>query len=268
MAEITAALDEAGANTLLAAALVSLPPLSQSGSGNLGPFVASYAVGGTFAAGVVDLIAPGTVRIQNLRFNWTANLSIGIDLSTILPDFCLPQVCVDIPCIGRVCVPPVRICIDWPTISVPVTLSDFVEATADLGFDVQLSGGTWRVSLVVQNVPQLQFGPTTAALLAVIAAAVTPILLAIPFLGPFLAIAVNAIILAIGVAGLTGLLGPIISPFISGLRIPVYTQPQNFQVVPAAGPVDPAVFITLDAVSAAVQSTDEDELVLAIDISA
>lgn len=268
MAEITAALDEAGANTLLNTALVALPPLSQSGAGNLGPFLASYSVGGSFAGGAVDLIAPGTVRIQNLRFNWTANLTVGIDLSSILPDFCLPQACVDIPCVGRVCVPPVRICVDWPTISVPVTLSDFVEATADFGFDVQLVGGTWRVQLVVQNVSQLQFGPTTAGLLVVIAAAVTPILLAVPFIGPFLAIAVDAIILAIGVAGITGLLGPIVSPFIAGLRIPVYTQPRIFQVVPAAGPVDPAVFITLDAVGAAVQSTDEDELVLGIDISA
>lgn len=268
MAEITAALDEAGANTLLAATLSSLPPLSQGGSGHLGPFAASYGVVGTFAGGAVDLIAPGTVRIQDLRVNWTANVTLSIDLSTILPDFCLPQVCVDIPCVGRVCVPPVRICVDWPTISVPLTLSDFVEATADLGFDVQRSGGAWHVDLIVQNVPTLRFGPGTAALLAVIAAAVTPLLLAIPFLGPFLAIAVNAILLAIGVAGITGLLGPILSPFISGLRIPIYTQPQAFQVVPAAGPLDPAVFITLDAVSAAVQSSDEDELVLVIDISA
>jgi hypothetical protein len=162
----------------------------------------------------------------------------------------------------------VRICIDWPTIAVPVTLSDFVEATADFGFAVQLSGGVWHVDLIVQNVSSLRFGPTTAGLLAVIAAAVTPILLAIPFLGPFLAIAVDAILLSIGVAGITGLLGPIISPFISGLRVPVYAQPQAFQVVPASGPVDPAVFVTLDAVSAVVQSTNEDELILAIDISA
>lgn len=266
MAEITAALDEAGANVLLNTALNTVPVPTQSGSGNLGPFIATYSAGGSFASGSVDLIAPGTVRIQNLRFNWFVNLSFGVDLSSILPDFCLPQVCVDIPCVGRVCTP--RICIDWPTITVPVSLADFVEATADFGFDIALVGGVWRVQVVVQNVSQLQFGPATFGMLALIALAVTPLLLAIPFIGPFLAIAVDAIILAIGVAGLTGFLGPIVSPFIAGLKIPIYQQPQQFPVLPAAGPNDPPVFVTLDAVTAAVQSSDEDEIVLGIDISA
>jgi hypothetical protein len=266
MAEITAALDEAGANNLLTTALSTMPVPTQSGSGNLGPFIASYSAGGSFVSGSVDLIAPGTVRIQNLRFNWFVNLSFGVDLSAILPDFCLPQVCVNIPCVGRVCTP--RICIDWPTITVPVSLADFVEATADFGFDISLSGGVWKVQIVVQNLSQLQFGPATFGLLAVIAAAVTPLLLAVPFIGPFLAIAVDAIILAIGIAGLTGFLGPILSPFISGLKLPIYEQPKHFQVLPAAGPVDPAVFVTLDTVKADVKSTDEDEIVLGIDISA
>jgi hypothetical protein len=266
MAEITAALDEAGANSLLITALNTIPVPTQSGSGNLGPFVATYSAGGSFVNGSVDLIAPGTVRIQNLRFNWFVNLSFGVDLSAILPDFCLPRVCVNIPCVGRVCTP--RVCIDWPTITVPVSLADFVEATADFGFDISLLGGVWKVQIVVQNLSQLQFGPATFGLLAVIAAAVTPLLLAIPFIGPFLAIAVDAIILAIGIAGLTGFLGPILSPFISGLKLPIYEQPQHFQVLPAAGPTDPAVFVTLDTVRADVTSTDEDEIVLGIDISA
>lgn len=105
-------------------------------------------------------------------------------------------------------------------------------------------------------------------LLAAIGAAVTPILLAIPFIGPFLAIAVDAILLAIGIAGVTGFLGPIITPFVSGLKIPIYQQPQQFQVLPAAGPVDPKVDITIDLVAAAVaHNGTEDELVLTADIS-
>jgi hypothetical protein len=266
MAEIIAALDEPGANALLSTALATLPVPPQSGSGNLGPFTASYGVSGSFVHGAVDLIAPGTVGIQNLRFVWVLNLSMGVDLNLVLPRLCLPRVCVNIPCVGRVCTP--RICIPWPSITIPVTLSDFVEATADFGFDIALVGGQWRVQLVVQNVSQLQFGPTTFGMLAIIAAAATPVLLLVPFIGPFLAIAANAIILAIGVAGLLGLLGPIISPFVAGLRIPIYQQPQQFQVLPAAGPHDPPVFVTLDSVGAGVHSSDEDELVLGIDISA
>lgn len=266
MAEITAALDESGANTLFNAALGLLPLPPQSGSGSLGPFVASYSAQAQFAGGAIDLIAPGTIRIDHLRLNWQLSLSFGIDLNSFLPNFCLPQVCVDIPCVGRVCTP--RICISWPTISVPVSFGDFLEATADFGLDIALVAGQWRVRAVVQNVSQLQFGPTTAGILALIGLAITPLLLAIPFIGPFIAIAVDAILAAIGIAGLLGFLGPIVSPFVSGLVIPIYQQPQHFQVLPAAGPNDPAVFITLDDVTAAVQSSDEDELVLGVDISA
>src|SRR4029434_4681723 len=64
-----------------------------------------------------------------------------------------------------------------------------------------------------------------------------PSALAIPSPGPFLAIAVNAILLAIGIAGVTGLLGPILTPFVSGLKIPIYDQPKLFQMLPAEGPV-------------------------------
>jgi len=265
MATILAAIDEGGANTLLGDALASIPTLSKSGSGSLGPFTAGYSVQGTFAGGTVDLIAPSTVRIEHLRFNWQMTLSFGIDLNDFLPHFCLPQVCVDIPCVGHVCTP--KICVSWPTIDVSVPFGDFVEATADFGIDVSLSGGQWKVQIVVQNLSQLQFGPATAGILVLIGAAITPLLLAIPFIGPFLAVAVDLILAAIGVAGLTGFLGPILSPFLSGLKIPVYQQDKHFKFLPASGPVDPDVFIELDAVSAQIQHSDEDELVLSVDIS-
>jgi hypothetical protein len=214
----------------------------------------------------VDQIAPNTIRIDHLHFDWNADLSFSVDLNDILPHFCIPQACVDIPCVGTVCTP--KICIDWPTVSVPVSFGDWVEATADFGLDVSLNAGTWKVQIVVQNVSQLQWGPGMGAILAAIGAAVALAVAWIPFIGPFLAIAVTVIVAAIDVAGLTGLLGPIISPFVSGLKVPIYTQAKHFQVLPAGGATDPAVFIELDAVTAAIQSTNEDELVLGVDISA
>ena len=83
--------------------------------------------------------------------------------------------------------------------------------------------------------PNLQFGATSAALLVAIGlAALTPILLAVPFIGPFLAIAVNVILGMIALAGVTGFLGPIITPFVSGLLNPHDSnQPQIFEVLPA-----------------------------------
>ena len=265
MSEITAALDEAGANTLFNTALAALALPPASGNGNLGPFVANYAAQAQFVHGAIDLIAPSTIRVANLRLNWQLHLSFGIDLNLFLPELCIPQVCVNIPCVGRVCTP--RVCLPWPSIIVPVSLGDFVEATADFGLDIALVGGQWRVRAVVQNVSQLQFGAATAGMLALIGLAITPLLLAIPFIGLLAALAVDAILVAIGIAGLTGYLGPILSPFVSGLVIPIYSQPQAFEVLPAAGANDPAVVVTLDAVTAEIQSTDEDELVLGIDIT-
>ena len=115
MAEITAALDEPGANKLLDTAIALIGTQTKSGSGNLGPFIANYTIQGTLTNGDVDLIPPDIIRIVDLRLDWDLDLSFGFDLSTILPDFCLPQVCVRIPCVGRVCTP--KICIDWPTIT-------------------------------------------------------------------------------------------------------------------------------------------------------
>jgi hypothetical protein len=263
MAEIIAAIDEAGANDLLDTALATLSIPPQAGTESLGPFGVAYTLSGSFVNGDVDLIAPGTVRIEDLRLNWSATLTLSLDLSFL--DFCLPQVCVDIPCVGEVCTP--RICLEFPTISVTVPLSDFVEVTADLGLDFGLSGGVWEVAVVVQSVSQLRFGPATAGMLLLLGAAVTAAALAIPILGLIAAPVVAVVFAAITVTGLTGLLGPIISPLIAGLRIPVYSENQHFEVLPADGPVDPAVFITIDDVRALVQSTDEDELVLTAEIS-
>jgi hypothetical protein len=264
MAEIIAAIDEGGTNVLLADAMQTMGVLSDNGSSSLGPFTASYSVRGQFTSGAVDLIAPSTVRIDQLHFDWHVDLGFEIDLNSFLPHFCLPQVCIDIPCVGKVCTP--RICVSWGTVGVNVPLEDFIEATADCGLDIRLDGGIWKVQVVVQNVSQLQFGPATAGMLVVIGLAITPVLLAVPFIGPFLAIAVNAILAAIGLAGVTGFLGPILSPFISGLKIPVYKPHKHFEVLPASG-IDPAVFVEIDAVAANVRQSDEDELVLSIDIS-
>jgi hypothetical protein len=266
MAEIIAALDETGADHLLdnVLATIVLPP--RSGSGNLGPFVANYTATATLANGSVDLIPPNIIRLVNLRLNWHLAFRFSFDLSNILPDFCLPQICVDIPFIGRVCTP--RICINWPTITIPVSFGDFVLATADFRPDITLAAGVWRVEAVIVGVPNLQFGTTTALLLAAIGAAAALVLAPIPFIGPFLAGLVVTILGLIGIAGVTGLLGPILTPFISGLRIPLYQQPQRFVVLPAAGPVDPQVTIRLDQVTAAVaHNGTEDELVLGVDVS-
>jgi hypothetical protein len=261
--DVIAAIDEGGANELIQDAEATLGTVSDSGSGSLGPFTANWNASASFSGGNVDLIAPHTIRIANVRMDYTVGFSFSFDLSSIIPDFCLPRVCIPTP-FGSICTP--RICIDWPTITIPVSHSSFVNFSADFNPSVTLSGGVWRVDLVVADVPFLQLGPAAAAIIVAIGAAAALALAPIPFIGPLLAIAVVAITAAIGVAGTLGLLGPILTPFVSGLRFNVYNQPQLFEILPAAG-ADAAVSLTLTAVTAAVASTDEDELVLSIDFN-
>ena len=261
MPDVIAAIDEGGANDLIQDAEAALGTLSDSGSGSLGPFTANWNASASFSGGNVDLIAPNTIRIANVRMDYTVGFSFSFDLSSIIPDFCLPRVCIPTP-FGSICTP--RICIDWPTITIPVSHSSFVNFSADFNPSVTLSGGVWRVDLVVAGVPFLQLGPAAAAIIVAIGAAAALALAPIPFIGPLLAIAVVAITAAIGVAGALGLLGPILTPFVSGLRFNVYNQPQLFEILPAAPP-DAAVRVTLTAITAVVASTNEDELVLSID---
>jgi hypothetical protein len=83
MAEITAALDEKGANKLLDTVIAAIPPQSKSGSGNLGPFLASYSITGTLTNGDVDLIPPDTIRIADLQLDWS--LSLNGQTSRVVP---------------------------------------------------------------------------------------------------------------------------------------------------------------------------------------
>jgi hypothetical protein len=265
--DIVAAADEVAATTLVHDAEATLGTITAGPtSGGFGPLTASASASASFANGTVDLIPPDVIRITDCELHYTVNLSLSVDLNDILPHFCLPQVCIPIPFDGEICTP--QVCLDWPTITIPVSYSDVVTFTADFKLNVHLSGTEWFVDVVIVGVPFLQISPAAAAILLAIAAAATPILLVIPFIGPFLAIAVDAIIAAVGIAGITGLLGPLLSLFVSGLTFTVYRQPQHFQVLPAAGPLDPAVFVNLDAIGAVVDgSGGEDELVISVDIS-
>jgi hypothetical protein len=262
MADITAAVDETAANTLLHAAEAAAgTQTSPPGHGSLGPFSANWSASASFSGGSVSLAAPDTVSIDNIQVNYSLNLTLGIDLSFL--DFCLPQVCLPTP-FGDLCTP--KICLTFPSITVPVSFSNSATLSADFGIKVHLTAGTWFVDVVIQDVRKLDLGAAATALLFAIGAAISAALLAIPFIGLVLSIAVAALTAAFGLAEVTGLLGPIVSLFVSGLTFNVYHHSQDFQVLPASGPFDPAVDVTLVAVTAGVQATDKNELVLSVDI--
>jgi hypothetical protein len=261
-ADIIAAVDEIGANTLLHAAESAIGTVSDSGSGSLGPLQAGWSASASFTGGTVSLAAPDTVSIDDIEIDYSLSLTLGIDLSFL--DFCLPQVCISTPW-GDICTP--EVCIDFPTISVTVPFSSSATLSADFGINVHLTSGTWFVDVVIQSVRELDLGAAATLLLTAIGAAISAAISAV--LGPFgflLSGALDAILGVFAVAEVTGLLGDIVSVFVSGLTFNVYKQPQNFQVLPASGPFDPAVFVTLTAVTADVQASNENELILSADI--
>jgi hypothetical protein len=266
MSDLTLAADQSAATTLLHDAETALGTRSTSGGGSLGPFSASWTASASFSGGVIDLLPPNVIQITNCNLNYSLGFSIAVDLNDILPHFCLPQICIPIPFFGDLCTP--KICISWPTITIPVSYSDTVRFTADFSLVAHLAGPNWLVDVVIDGIPALDLSPAAIAILAAIELAVTPILLAIPFIGIFLALAVDAILTAIGIAGLLGVLGPLLTPFVAGLTFNIYQQPQVFQVLPNAPPIDPAVNIHLDLIQAAVAASDKNELVLTANISA
>ncbi len=261
MQDIVAAADETATTILLLDAETALGTTTKSGSGSLGPFGAGYTVAVNFSGGTIDLTPPNVIGITDCNLHYSVSLSFSLDLNSFLPHFCLPQVC-----LFGICTP--KICISWPTITVPFSFADNVKFTADFTLNPHLSGSTWLIDVVIVGVPLLQFGPATAGILAALGAALSLALLPIPFVGPFLAGAVVVIVAIIGVAGLTGFLGTIITPFVSGLTFNIYKQPKSFPVLPAASPIDPEVDVQITALAAAVQATDKDELVITADIAA
>jgi hypothetical protein len=261
MPDIIAAADQTATTDLLHDAEATLGTLSKSGGGSLGPFVAGYSASVSFTGGTVNLSPPDVIQIADLNINYSLNFSFGLDLGSFLPSFCLPQIC-----FFGWCTP--KICVTWPTVTVHVPFSDTIQLTADFSVVAVLTGPDWFVNVVIDSVPLLQFGAGTAALLAAIGAAVTAAVVWVPFIGPFLALLADAVLAVIGIAGVTGLLGDILTPFVSGLTFTVYKEPKLFPVLPNSGPNDPEVDVTITALGAVVQASDKNELVISASIAA
>lgn len=270
MPDITVAADEVAATELVQDAEATLGAISRSGSGNLGPFNTHWSASTFFSGGRVDLIPPNVIRIENCELHYQLNFSLSLNLNNVLPTFCLPQVCITIKIFKKkitICTP--KVCISWPTITIPFGHSDIVRFTSDFTLRTRPVGANWEIDAVIVGFPNLQIGPAAAAILAALGLATAAVLAPIPFIGPFLAVGVAAITAAVGIAGVTGLLGPILSVFVAGLTFNLYKQPKVFTVLPATPPVqlNPAVTINLERVSASVVGSNEDELVFAFEIS-
>jgi hypothetical protein len=263
MPDVLAAIDETAGNALFHDAENALGTLhAPSGSTSAGPLFISWGASASFSGGAVAFTPTDVIAVDNCTINYELDLDLGIDLSFL--DICLPQVCLPIPCVGTVCTP--KICLTVPPISFPISFSESITFSAEFELVAALVGGDWDIDIVIVGVPTLDLGPAATALLEAITVAVAIALDAVPIIGPFLSLATAAIAAAFGIAEVTGLLGEILTPFVSGLRFNLYKQPQHLEAIPAGGPLDPAVFVNLQNLTAEVQDAGKPELVVSVDI--
>jgi hypothetical protein len=272
MADITVAADEVAATVLLHDAEATLGTITRSGGPNaLGPFNATWTASAFFTSGGrVVLIPSDRIRVESCQMHYTVHCNLAVDLNKILQPFCIHFPCFTIK-IGKwikikICPPP--ICFSWPVVNIPFTITDVARFSLDLKLHVYLSGGRWHVDGVNLAVPNLQPGIAASAILTAIGLAASTALLPVPFIGLFLAAAVSTIAVSIGVAGVTGFLGPILTQFLTGLEYPLYDQPRDFTMLAANPPLDPLpVMLRLNELRAIIIGTNENELVLSVNIS-
>src|SRR5882762_2610160 len=143
----TVAVSEAGLTKLVSRSIDK--PITSSGSGSWGPFVASYSVNLDVSGGQVQMPDLGAgnqiVRLTGVVVKGMVEGSIGLDLAQFLPHVCVPpfRLCIPSPW-GDICTP--QVCISWPTISVPIPIPiPPLGLSADFGVSAKQQGDNWQV---------------------------------------------------------------------------------------------------------------------------
>jgi hypothetical protein len=274
--DATIAVSESGANQLMQKLLAG-ESISKSDSASWGPFTVGYNVTVGLSGGTIELIdAPlNIVRVHNLDISGNVGVFITFDLGKILPKICIPpfQVCVDIPFIGEVCTP--QVCIPWPPpITIPINFPFSVNVSADFGISVRDTGTSWEVDLLVFPFSLfIDLSPMVSVILNAIETAVDGVLNTIPLIGGLIAGLVNTVI-----GALSGVLSSILSTissfvhdvillldlFSPTIPVPLLTFAKTQVILPAGGPPDPAVDITIAALGAII---NDHELVATADFA-
>jgi hypothetical protein len=261
--DATVAVSESGANQLMQKLLAG-ESISKSDSASWGPFSVGYSVNVALSGGTIELIdAPANiVRVHNLNISGNVFVFFTFDLGAILPTICIPpfQVCIDIPFIGEVCTP--QVCITWPIVTIPINLPFSVNVSADFGISVQSAGANWEVDLLVFPFSLfIDLSPMAGVIINAIESQVDAVLNTIPLIGPLISWLVNMVI-----GALSGVLSTILSAISSFIHdvillldlfsptipVPILTFAKTQAMLPAGGPSDPEVDITIAALGATI----------------
>jgi hypothetical protein len=263
-------LDESAGTRVLQKAEAALGDITKSRNFPLGPFDATCSITAFFSNGTLRFSPPNVVNADGVRINFTIDLSFSVNFSDFLPDFCLPQVCWNPPWGGQICTP--GFCVKWPTLTIPVHYppgggTDHADFSAIFLVIAYPQGGSWLVDLLVQGVPFLQLSPSASALLVAIGAAIAAIVSPIPILGVLAGTAASVICDVIALAGVLGLLGPLASLLLAGMRFHILNQSQRFQLIPTGSAVEPPVYLSILGLNTSVvASQDKNELVVIADL--
>jgi len=266
---LIAAVDEKGAEKIVAG-LVSGLSGSKSGS----EYGFSYSFAWELFPGGFELVDAGDIiRLREWDIHTDISFGWSFDLSDILPDFCLPRVCVKIPFVGRVCTP--RVCIDWPTIGFTISLPTIVsEVSVDFSVTVEhdVPASQWVIKGLVNpftvDIDIIDLADTAKELFE---DTLGNVLSQIPGIGPFLTDAIAWILGTVldAIDDLFEFLMTAISdslglhPVLS-IGFELHRVNEIFELVAASGP-EPAVTVRITSLDAEI--TSDKELVASADIA-
>ena len=265
---LVAAVDEDGAETIVSSVATGL---SDSTSGSALGF--SYSVAWQVVPGDFELVDAGDmIRLREWDLHTDISLGWSFDLSTILPDVCIPEVCVWTP-FGEACTP--SWCIDWPTIGVDFSLPTIVsEISVDFSLQIYRdpAAAQWVIAGVVNpftlDIDIIDLADTAAELFEDTLGAV---LSSVPGIGPFLSDAISWILSTVldllddlmeGVV--TALSDSLQLNSLLGIGFELHRVDEVFELVSVAGS-EPAVNIRI--ASLASEITSDRELVVSADVA-
>jgi hypothetical protein len=123
MAHMTVAVSERAIQESFAL-LVEAIKWHKDGSGNFGPFVASYDIAGHLEGGTIDLRGDNTIQVSELDIKWD-KLEFGLGLD--IPEICVGGGCINLPWpLPDICLPKICIFDDNPDIEISVDLAPYV----------------------------------------------------------------------------------------------------------------------------------------------
>lgn len=264
-----AAVDEDGAERIVSGFVTGL---SDSKSDSAYGF--SYNISWEFIPGDFELVPAGDIiRLSEWHIHTDISFGWECDLNNLLKRICIPEICVDLPFIGTVCSG--GWCLDWPTISVTVSLPTFIsEVSVDFSVKVEhdIAASQWVIkgafNALTTDIDIIDLADTAKRLFE---DTLGDVLSGVPYIGPYLEDVIEQILDATldSIDDLDRDLRKWLSeslglhPVLS-IGFELHRVDEIFEILPASGPEPP---VTVRITDIDVEITSDKELVVRVDIA-